>query len=48
MRRGAPPDADSMIQHMKTPMEDARQTEALLNAAVECTQQQSKSANHVA
>ena len=41
-------DADAMIQHLKAPMEDARQTEALLTAAADRTQQQSKSANHVA
>jgi hypothetical protein len=32
-------DADAMIQHVKTPMEDARQTDALLNAAADRTRQ---------
>ena len=34
-------DADAMIRHMKTPMENARQTEDLLKGAAERTQQQS-------
>ena len=34
-------DADSMIQNMKTPMENARQTEDLLKGAADRTQQQS-------
>ena len=35
------PDADAMIQKMKTPMEDARQTEDLLKGAADSTRQQS-------
>ena len=41
----APPsrsDADAMIQNMKTPMEDARQTEDLLKGAADRTRQQSE------
>ena len=34
-------DADAMIQNMKTPMENARQTEDLLKGAADRTQQQS-------
>jgi hypothetical protein len=34
-------DADAMIQNMKTPMEDARQTEDLLKGAADRTRQQS-------
>lgn len=30
-------DADAMCQHMRTPMEDARQAEALLNTAADRT-----------
>ena len=29
------PDADAMSQHMQTPRDNARQTEALLNAAAD-------------
>ena len=34
-------DADTLIQNMKTPMENARQTEDLLKGAADRTQQQS-------
>ena len=34
-------DADAMIQNMKTPMENARQTEDLLKGAADRTQQES-------
>jgi hypothetical protein len=34
------PDADAMIQHMQTPLEDARQTEELLKGAADRTRQQ--------
>lgn len=36
------PDADAMIQKMKTPMEDARQAEDLLKGAADRTRQQSE------
>ena len=36
-------DADAMIQHMKTPMNDARRTEEVLKGAAERTHQQSDS-----
>lgn len=35
-------DADAMIQNMKTPMEDARQTEDVLKGAADRTRQQSE------
>lgn len=35
-------DADAMIQNMKTPMEDARQTEGVLKGAADRTRQQSE------
>lgn len=35
-------DADAMIQHLKTPMEKARQTEDLLKGAADRTGQQSE------
>jgi hypothetical protein len=35
-------DADAMIQKMKTPMEDARQTEDLLKGAADRTRQQAE------
>ena len=35
-------DADAMIHNMKTPMEDARQTEDLLKGAADRTRQQSE------
>ena len=35
----APMDTDAMIQKMKTPMDDARQTEDLLKGAADRTQQ---------
>ena len=33
-------DADAMIQHLKTPRDDARQTEGLLKGAADRTHQQ--------
>ena len=38
------PDTDAMIQKMKTPIEDARQTEDLLKGAADRTRQQSDQA----
>ena len=35
-------DADAMIQNMKTPMEDARQTEGVLKGAADRMRQQSE------
>lgn len=35
-------EADAMIQNMKTPMEDARQTEGVLKGAADSTRQQSE------
>ena len=35
-------DADAMIQNMKTPMEDARQTEGVFKGAADRTRQQSE------
>jgi hypothetical protein len=37
----SPVDADAMIQNMKTPMENARQTEDVLKGAADRTRQQS-------
>ena len=39
------PDADAMIQQMKTPMEHARQTEDVLKGAADRTRQQSDPAS---
>jgi hypothetical protein len=36
------PDADAMIQRMKTPMEDARHTEDALKGAADRTRQQAE------
>jgi len=38
-------DADAMIQKMKTPMDDARHTEALIKEQADRTRQQSDQAN---
>ena len=38
----APSNTDAMIQHMKTPMDDARQTEGVLKDAADRTRQQSE------
>lgn len=38
----ARPDADAMIQRMKTPMEDARHTEDALKGAADRTRQQAE------
>jgi hypothetical protein len=38
-------DADSMVEKMKTPMDDARQTEDVIKGAADRTRQQSDQAN---